>query len=151
MLTKQSSPMKSLTAFCKTHAISLVYLFGSQAAAGHAYLEGDSVKSIHGSDLDIGIVFDKLPDTPMHAYGEIYAGLAEIFPSFSIDPVFLQETNYLFQFEAIKGKIVFAVSELAQDAYEERVMKFASDISFHLPLFHKEVMEALEYGYFQVE
>lgn len=150
-VSKQPSRIESLTTLCKRHAISLVYLFGSQAAAGHAYFQGISAEPISRSDLDIGLVFDTLPASRMQVYGQIYEGVSSIFAPFSIDPVFLQETDYLFQFEAIKGKLIYAVSEATLDAYEDRVLKFASDIAFYLPLFQQEVMEAIENGYFQIE
>ena len=53
--------MESLTPSCKRHAICLVYLFGSQAAAGHTDVQGASAEPIPPSDLDIGLVFDTLP------------------------------------------------------------------------------------------
>jgi hypothetical protein len=34
----------------------------------------------------------------MGVYGVMYEGLAEIFEPFSVDPVFLKETDYLFQY-----------------------------------------------------
>lgn len=47
------------------------------------------------SDLDIGVVFEILPDKAFLLYGEIYAELLDIFEPFDIDLVFLQETDSL--------------------------------------------------------
>ncbi|MBW2058997.1 MAG: nucleotidyltransferase domain-containing protein [Deltaproteobacteria bacterium] len=142
--------MGTLTSCCKAHGIILAYLFGSQREAGKAYLQGHPVQPTAASDLDIGLVFKVLPEARMQAYGAIYADLARIFDPFPVDPIFLQETSYLFQFEAIKGELIYAESERDVDLYEGTVLSFASDISFHKETFEREVMEALEDGYFEI-
>ena len=149
--SKANRAKETLALLCRKFGISLVYLFGSQKDLGNDHLEGRPIRPLQGTDLDIGLVFRTMPEARMKAYGDIYAGLAEIFEPFSIDPVFLQETSHLFQFEAIRGHLVYAESDEAVDPYEDGVLRLASDCAFYAESFDREVMEALRDGYFQVE
>jgi len=40
----------------------IAYLFGSKKEKGIEFLRGEPVESEKGSDLDKGVVFEKLPD-----------------------------------------------------------------------------------------
>lgn len=142
---------EKLTHIFKKHGVRIAYLFGSQKKAGIAFLEGGATKIDDEVDLDIGVVFKTFPEDPFEAYGELYADLSLFFEPFTVDIVFLQETDALFQYEAITGELVFSDDDLYLEEYEEQVMKRASDLSFKRNEFEKDFSEAVKDGYFEIE
>lgn len=142
---------EKLTHIFKKHGVRIAYLFGSQKEAGIAFLEGVAQKIDDEVDLDIGVVFKIFPEDAFEAYGELYANLSLFFEPFTVDLVFLQETDALFQYEAITGELVFSDDELYLEEYEEQVMKRASDLSFKRNEFEKDFLEAVKDGYFEIK
>jgi predicted nucleotidyltransferase len=143
--------MRSFIHILQSHEVALAYLFGSQLEAGSAYLEGSSEKIESGRDLDLGVVFLEFPKSPFLVYGDLYADLAPYFEPFALDLVFLQETSYLFQHEAIQGNLIYCKDEQFLDDYEEMVLKRAADLSFKQIAFRRDFFEAIEHGYFPIE
>lgn len=141
---------ETLIELLRKHRVKIAYIFGSQKESGIAFL--DDKKSIvdEKADLDMGVVFEKLPIDAFGVYGEIYASLSILFEPFNIDLVFLQETDTLFQYEAIKGELIYCEDENFLDDYEEMVMKMASDLSFKKAEFEKDFLEAVKDGYFEI-
>ncbi len=135
----------------KKHKVGIAYLFGSQKEAGIVFLSGGAPKIDDEVDLDIGVVFKIFPEDAFEAYGELYADLSFFFEPFAVDLVFLQETDALFQYEAITGELIFSDDELYLEEYEEGVMKRASDLSFKKIGFEKDLLEAVKDGYFEIE
>lgn len=136
----------------RKHGIILTYLFGSQKESGITFLSGDYSMVAEESDLDIGVLFAKLPEDGFKVYGELYADLSLFFEPFAVDLVFLQETNILFQYEVISGgEVVYCKDELFLEEYEERVIKMASDLSSKKMEFEKDFLEAIKDGYFAIE
>lgn len=127
------------------------YLLGSQKERGLDYLRGKKVTPTEYADLDIGIVFDRPPDHLYKVYGELYAELSKLFDPFDIDPIFLHETSILFQYEALNGYRIYADSEDFADEYEERITKFAQDLSFKRKLFERDFIKGLKGGYLEVK
>lgn len=140
-----------LTNILKRHGVKVAYVFGSQKDAGISFLNGNVPIIDENADLDIGVLFERLPEDIFEAYGELYADLSIFFEPFKIDLVFLQETGILFQYEAITGEIVHCDDEFFLEEYEEYVMKRASDLSFKKIEFEKDFLEAIEDGYFEIE
>ncbi len=143
--------MDKLRALFKTEGIKIAYLFGSQKEKGIDFLKGRPVKVEGSSDLDIGIVFEMLPDKVFLLYGEIYAELSEIFYPFNIDLVFLQETDIFFQYEAIRGEVIYCEDQDFLDKYEEMVMKKTEDLAYKKKEFEKDFFEAVKDGYFEIK
>jgi predicted nucleotidyltransferase len=143
--------IESLRKLCRTYRVSIAYLFGSQKEVGTAFLGGGEREIEKGADLDIGVVFDKFPEKPFMVYEELYADLSVLFEPFKIDLVLLQETDALFQYEAIKGQVIYYEDETFLDDYEEMVMKQASDLSFKKIEFERDFLEAIRNGYFEIE
>jgi len=141
----------SLRKLCRTYEVKIAYLFGSQKEAGTAFLGGEEREIEKGTDLDIGVVFEKLPEKPFMVYEELYADLSVLFEPFKIDLVLLQETDALFQYEAIKGQVIYYEDESFLDDYEEMVMKQAADLSFKKVEFERDFLEAIRNGYFEIE
>lgn len=141
---------ETLIGLLKKHYVKIAYIFGSQKEAGIAFLNDRNSTIDERADLDIGVVFEKLPIDAFGVYGEIYASLSIFFEPFNIDLVFLQETDTLFQYEAIKGELVYCEDEEFLDDYEEMVMKMASDLSFKKAEFEKDFLEAIKDGYFEI-
>jgi len=111
-------------------SVELIFLFGSQKEKGYSLLKGEKIRDTDPlADLDVGVVFKKgaFPKKPYKNFGSLYFEFAEIFSPLKIDLVFLQETESVLQFEAIKGICVFKKSREALDDYIERVLKFAAD------------------------
>lgn len=133
------------------HKVRIAYLFGSQKEKGLLFLKNRSLRPEKGSDLDIGVVFDKVPEDKFNIYGELYADLSDFFEPFNIDLVFLQETDSLFQYEAIKGEIIYYDDETFLEEYEEKVLKKASDLYYKRIEFRKDFFEAVRDGYFEIK
>jgi len=99
---------KNLDDNFRRHGVPIAYLFGSQKDAGFAYRAGqEHVSPDQRSDLDLGVVFFRFPERPHRAYMDLYADLADAFDPFNLDLVLLQETGFLFQHEAIQGRVLF--------------------------------------------
>lgn len=143
--------IKALKEIFRKYKVKIVYLFGSQKDAGSAFLAKKAKKIIEeGSDLDVGVVFEELPKEIFEVYGELYVDLSILFEPFKIDLVFLQETDALFQYEAIKGNIIYCEDESFLDDYEEMVIKKAADLSYKKIEFEKDFLEAVRDGYFEI-
>jgi len=142
---------ETLKKLLRSYQVKIAYFFGSQKEAGMAFFVGEERKIGKRSDLDIGVVFEKLPVKPFEVYSELYADLSAIFEPFKIDLVFLQETDVLFQYEAIKGEPFYCEEESFLDDYEEIVMKQAADLSFKKIEFERDFLEAVRDGYFEIE
>lgn len=143
--------IKRLKKIFRKYEVASAYLFGSQKDYGLKYLNEKEVAVEKKSDLDIGILLKMIPDNMYKFYGNLYYDLSNIFEPFNIDIVFLNEVNPLLRFEIIKGERIYCCDEDFADEYEERVIKFASDLSFKRKMFEKDFLEALENGYFEIE
>jgi len=136
----------------KREGVKVAFVFGSQKDAGISFLNGNAPKVDEKADLDIGVLFEKLPEDTFDLYGELYTGLSLFFEPFSVDLVFLQETGILFQYEVISGgERVYCRDDLFFEEYEERIIKMASDLSFKKTQFEKDFLEAIRDGYFEIE
>jgi len=144
---------KKLKKICEQYNISLVYLFGSNLRAGLKVLnEKKLTQKIDQGDIDLGVVFEVFPfQETRKVYGFIYEGLCPLFRPLEVDLVFLQETDYLLQFEAIKGRNIFSSSRDFKDRYEEMVMSRAADWKFEKEIFQQEFLESIRNGYFEFE
>jgi len=143
--------MLSLSEIAEKYKISMIYLFGSQAEAGKRYIDGEEVSVEPYSDLDIAVYFEEIPPATILTYGELYRDFAILFEPFEIDLVFMHEQDSLFQYEIIKGIRIYAKNEEFADEYEELIMKKAADLAFKQKEFIKDILEAIENGYFQFE
>ena len=142
--------LSKLNNIFEDNSVKIAYLFGSQKDVGVAYLSGQDINLDKISDLDIGVVFDSHPRDIYRTYGDLYSDLGEIFHSFNLDLVFLQETDPLFQYEAMQGHLIYADDEQFLDKYEERILKLASDLDFKKKKYQKEIFEAVKDGYFEI-
>jgi len=129
----------------------LIYFFGSQADKGKKYLEGEDVRADLFSDLDIAVAFREPPTEAIEIYGKIYKEMSELLESFNVDLVFMHELGTLFQCEIIKGLRVYERDDRLTDEFEEEVMKRAEDLMFKKKILDREIMEAIEDGYFEFE
>jgi predicted nucleotidyltransferase len=132
------------------HGVRIAYLFGSQKDAGTIFLSGKRAEIDAASDLDVGVVFERLPECRFAVYGDLFADLSDFFSPFTVDLVFLQETEVLLQYEAIKGNCIYFRDEPFLDDYEEMTMKRAADLAFKKREFGRDFLEALKDGYFEL-
>lgn len=134
-----------LADICKENAVVLAYLFGSQAEAGRATLDGNpAVVADPLADLDLGIIFrGTVPPPPElpRVYARLYNSLAELFSPLTLDLVFLQEQHSVFQANAVTGICVYAEDEDFKGKYEEDVMRKAADFR---PFLERYLDERLE-------
>ncbi|MFA4915554.1 MAG: nucleotidyltransferase domain-containing protein [Syntrophales bacterium] len=143
--------------FHQIHAVAheygllLINLFGSQAALGNQYIEGVEVVPDEASDLDIAVAFQNPPPLLMEIYGNLYRDMGKIFDLFNIDLIFLHEVDTLLQYEIIKGVQIYKADESFSDQYEERIMRLAGDLIVKKRIMDREIMAAIEDGYFQFE
>lgn len=135
----------------KDYDLSLIYLFGSQAIPGNQYLKGIEVVPDGFSDLDIAVAFQNPSTLPMETYGHLYRDMGNIFDPFDIDLIFLHEVDILLQYEIIKGERIYEADESLADQFEESIMKLAGDLMVKKRIMDREIMEAIEDGYFQFE
>lgn len=133
------------------YGIFVIYLFGSQAEVGKRYLDGGDVTPDAFSDLDVSVAFITPPDEVIRTYGELYKEFSDIFDPFNIDLIFMHEVHSLFQYEIIKGIRIYEQDINQADELEEGIMKKAEDLFFRKQTFDKDVMEAIEGGYFEFE
>ncbi len=77
--------------------------------------------------------------------------ISKIFEPFNIDLVIIHDMDSLFQYEVIKGVRIYEEDERIADEFEERVMKRAGDLIFQKRILEREIMEAIEDGYFEFE
>jgi len=131
--------------------INLIYLFGSQAEIGERYIKGDLITPETFSDLDVAVSFKNPPQNSIRVYGDLYAEISEIFDPFHIDLVFIHEMNPIFQYEVIKGIRIYEEDERMTEDFEEMVMKKAADLIYKKIIMDREIMEAIENGYFEFE
>ena len=79
-------------------------------------------------------------------YGELYEELQGIFSPVRLDLLFLEETGYLFQFEALTGLNVYRQSDKIFTDYIERVIKHGRDLKLDKDIFDREILEAVSRG-----
>lgn len=112
----------------KRLGISIVYLFGSASKGRISPM----------SDIDIGVVFN---DTHMlksmsETYVKLYKIFAELYPSFTIDIVFLQSAPLTLQYDAIRnGRVLFETDPKLRADYEANVMEMYLDFMPVLKVF----------------
>jgi len=128
-----------LDKICEEYDLLAIYLFGSRADDGLAYLRDETVKGT-GSDLDVGVVF-RDHEVPVMQLGPLQADLDRLFMPFRVDLVPLQKVDALFQFEAIDGHRVAAPDPVPADYYELYVMRRAAEL---LPIQRR--LEEEEFG-----
>lgn len=115
-----------LKAACDRQGVLAVYLFGSRANDGLALLDGQAVVA-KGSDLDVGIVFDR-HDFDVGALAELQVRLEDAFEPLRVDLVPLQRVDAIFQFHAVDGHLVFARDETRVNLYELEIMRRAAEL-----------------------
>lgn len=132
---------------CKEYSVRLAFLLGSLAEAGYEFLieKGEVSPLDPYSDLDLGIVFlnpeiFKNTRKKLQLYGYLFDDLSALFSVFKLDLVFLKETDYLIQYEAIRGMNIFKGSDIFLSDYVEHVLKYAADWKFEVDRFREEVM-----------
>ena len=144
--------MGQLEKICKQYNISLCYLFGSQQQIGKALLGGNTVEhNDFESDIDFAVLFHSPPVNSLESYATLSMELQDLVPPFKADLLFLHEVDHLIQLEAIKGISVYSVNNTYREAYEEKIMKFASDEIEIFKLNEKDFFEAIDHGYFEFE
>ena len=144
--------MRRLEKICKKHNIALCYLFGSLQQVGKALLEGKPVEYENSeSDIDFAVLFLAPPDNSLESYAILSMALQDLVSPFKADLLFLHEVDHLIQLEAIKGINIFSQNETYREAYEEKVMMFASDEIEIFKLNEKDFFEAIDHGYFEFE
>jgi len=140
--------MAELARICRSHSVALLYLFGSQAELAERVLRSEAAESPHPrdalADIDVGVVTkDPLPDPGRRRrlYSALYDDLVDLFPGLSLDLVFLEEGDAVFQTEALMGRCVYTASERFRESYEHNVLARAADFRPVLELFYKERFE----------
>jgi uncharacterized protein len=124
---------KILQEIAERRGVRDIYLFGS-------YADG----SVHeGSDVDIGVVFEKgMPDiaSRMEQYGELYADIAPLFKDAQLDLVFLEEAPLALRFRAVaEGELLFSSDMRKACDYLEHTANLYRDFEFFL----REVQDAV--------
>ncbi len=153
---------RKLARICRAHRCSLAFLFGSQARIGHSLLTGRrSPARAAGpdSDLDVGVVLGDWPlvdlDAKLVRHASLFAEADSLFNArlrklgrspIELDLVFLQETDWLVQVEALKGLCVFKGSEMALADYREKVWKFAADWKWVMDAYNADRLESMRAG-----
>ncbi|MEW6416835.1 MAG: nucleotidyltransferase domain-containing protein [Nitrospirota bacterium] len=144
--------MKHIDRICEKYNIALCYLFGSQQDQGKAILEGKQVEVVDTeSDIDFAVLFKTPPENSLETYALLSLDLQELVTPFKADLLFLHEVDHLIQLEAIKGINIYSFDNVFRDEYEEKVMMFASDELEIFKMNEKDLLEAIDNGYFEFE
>jgi predicted nucleotidyltransferase len=144
--------MKQIEEICKKYKVALCYLFGSQKEIGRSLLEGKNEKMTDAeSDIDFAVLFETLPLNSLEIYSRLSIDLQDLVSPFKADLLFLQEVDHLIQLEVIKGINIFSLNDEYREAYEEKVMMFASDELEIFKLNDRDFLEAIGNGYFKFE
>ena len=144
--------MKQIEEISKKYDLALCYIFGSQKENGRALLEGKHINITDPeSDIDFAVLFTTPPQNSLEVYASLILELQDLVSPFKADLLLLHEVDHLIQLEAIKGINVYTKDEVYREAYEEKVMMFASD---ELEIFKRnetDFFEAIDNGYFEFE
>jgi len=138
---------RELVSICERHGVALLYLFGSQAAAGFDLLAGAQVGVVDPlADLDVGVVTDGLlppPPQRVRYYAALFNKLTDLFSPLPLDLVLLEENHSVFQAEALKGICLYQVSQEKREAYEMMVLRRAADFRPFLERYFQEALEEI--------
>jgi predicted nucleotidyltransferase len=115
-----------LERICADYGILAVYSFGSRADDGPRILRGEAA-SRAGSDLDIGVVFDR-HQVPLGRLGALQADLTDVFAPLHVDLVPLQLVDAIFQYHALEGHRLYSGDGTETALYELDVMSKAADL-----------------------
>jgi len=144
--------MKQIEEIAKKYDLAICYIFGSQKENGKALLKGKHLKITDPeSDIDFAVLFTTVPQNSLEVYASLVLQLQGLVSPFKADLLFLHEVDHLIQLEAIKGINIYTKDEEYREAYEEKVMMFASD---ELEIFKRneiDFFEAIDNGYFEFE
>lgn len=144
--------MKQIEEICNKYNVGLCYIFGSQKEEGKSLLEGKHVDLTDAeSDIDFAVSFTTPPQNSLEVYASLSLDLQDLVSPFKADLLFLHEVDHLIQLEVIKGINVYSVDEEYRDTYEEKVMMFASDELEIFKLNERDLLEAIDNGYFEFE
>ncbi|MBM4135724.1 MAG: nucleotidyltransferase domain-containing protein [Nitrospira sp.] len=144
--------MKQIDKICKRYNVALCYLFGSQQEQGEARLEGKQVEVVDTeSDIDFAVLFKTPPVNSLETYALLSLEFQELITPFKADLLFLHEVDHLIQLEAIKGINISSFDDGFRDEYEEKVMMFAADELEIFKMNEKDLLEAIDNGYFEFE
>ncbi len=144
--------MKQFEEICNKYNVGLCYIFGSQKEEGKSLLEGKHVDLTDAeSDIDFAVSFTTPPQNSLEVYASLSLDLQDLVSPFKADLLFLHEVDHLIQLEVIKGINVYSVDEEYRDTYEEKVMMFASDELEIFKLNERDLLEAIDNGYFEFE
>lgn len=144
--------MNEIQKICKRYNVALCDIFGSQKQQGKALLEGKHLEPTDPeSDIDFAVLFTNPPQNTLDVYASLSLDLQDLVSPFKSDLLFLHEVDHLIQLEAIKGINIYAIDERYKDIYEEKVLMFASDELVIFKLNEKDLLEAIENGYFEFE
>lgn len=144
--------MKQIEEICNKYNVGLCYIFGSQKEEGKSLLEGKHVDLTDAeSDIDFAVSFTTTPQNSLEVYASLSLDLQDLVSPFKADLLFLHEVDHLIQLEVIKGINVYSVDEEYRDTYEEKVMMFASDELEIFKLNERDLLEAIDNGYFEFE
>ena len=144
--------MKRLEDICKKYDVVLCYLFGSRGELGKVVLDGGHIEDADTeSDIDFAVLFKTPPRNELETYAMLSLELQELVSPFRADLLFLHEVDHLMQLEAIQGINIYSFDAGLREEYEERVMMFAAD---ELEIFkrnERDLLEAIDDGYFEFE
>jgi hypothetical protein len=144
--------VKRIREICRKYNIALCYLFGSQQECGKVLLKGNHVEMLDTeSDIDFGVLFVSLPADLLKTYAHLSLELQDIVSPFRADLLFLHEVDHLIQLEVIRGLCIYSLDEEFRETYEEKVMMMASDEMGIFNLNEKDLLKAIEDGYFEFE
>ncbi len=116
-----------LETLARRHGVLAVYLFGSRADDGLRLLDDDRLRlDRDGSDLDVGLAFEKRPEPPTLA--DLQVGIEDLFDPLRVDLVPLLSVDSIFQFRIVDGHRVFASDDNAANELELVVMRRAAEL-----------------------
>ncbi len=128
---------ETLHRLCQDHGITVVYLFDVRAR-GHAPEE----------EAQVGLVFaqPKSAGDAKAVHPTLLRSFRDLFEAEGIGLAFLQQADPLFQYQGIRGRLMYLADDVQRAEFEDRVVRDYLDFAFEMRLFLEEAAGEVEGG-----
>ena len=121
---------ETLHRLCQEHGITVVYLFDARARGGPP--ERD--------EAQVGLLFaqPKGPAEAQAVHPTLLEAFRDLFEAERIGLAYLQQAGPLFQYQAIRGRLMYLADDVQRAEFEDRVVRDYLDFDFEMRLFQED-------------
>jgi len=129
---------ETLHRLCQDHGITVVYLFSARAR-GHAPEEDEA---------QVGLLFaqPKSAGDAKAVHPTLLQSFRDLFEAERIGLAYLQHAAPLFQYQGIRGRLMYLADDGQRAEFEDRVVRDYLDFAFEMRLFLEEAAGEVEGG-----